>query len=141
MATEQTRAAVTDFYDAYVRGDVERVATYIADEIEWVIYAPRSLFGFTGPRRGKNAVLETLAAIAKDYQLESYVPKIIMADGDRAAVISEVRFTQRVSGRVLNFRIADVMRLDEDGRIIEFEEFVDSVDVVEQALGRVLKLA
>ena len=137
MTSEQTRAAVTDFYGAYAKGDVARVASYVGDDINWVIYAPRSLFGFAGPRRGKQAVLDTLAAIAKEYALESYVPKIIIADEGRAAVISEVRFAQRVSGRVLNFRIADVMRL-EGGRIVDFEEFVDSVDVAEQAMGQLL---
>jgi len=137
MATEDTRRAVTDFYGAYVRGDVDRVASYIGEDIKWVIYAPPTLFRFAGPRRGKGAVLETLAAIATDYALENYETKIIMADGDRAAVISDVRFSQRTSQRVLNFRIADVMRL-EGGRIVEFEEFVDSVDVVEQATGRLL---
>lgn len=137
MSTERTRAAVTDFYDAYASGDVGRVASSIGDDITWVIYAPRSQFGFAGPRRGKQAVLDTLTAIGEEYALESYVPKIILADEERAAVISDVRFTQRASGRVLNFRIADVMRL-EGGRIVEFEEFVDSVDVVEQATGQLL---
>jgi ketosteroid isomerase-like protein len=139
MTSDETRAAVKDFYDAYVRGDADRVASYIHDNIEWVIYAPRKLFGFTGPRQGKNAVLEALGAIAKDYALESYVPKVVMADGNRAAVLSDVTFSQRATGRILNFRIADVMRLD-GGRIVEFEEFVDSVDVAEQALGRHLDL-
>jgi ketosteroid isomerase-like protein len=135
MATEDTRAAVMDFYGAYVQGDMDRVASYIDHDIKWVIYAPSALFHFAGPRQGKGAVLETLAAIANDYALESYEPKIVMADGDRAAVISDVRFSQRKSQRILNFRIADVMRL-EGGRIVEFEEFVDSVDVVEQATGQ-----
>src|SRR5436190_16747291 len=116
MLSDDTRAAVTDFYDAYVRGDIDRVASYIDDDIKWVIYAPRSLFGFAGPRQGKNAVLEALGTIAKDYALKSYVPNIVMADGNRAAVLSDVSFSQRASGRVLNFRIADVMRL-EGGRI------------------------
>ena len=80
-------------------------------------------------------MLEALGAIAKDYALESYVPKIILADGDRAAVVSDVTFAQRATGRMLNFRIADVMRLD-GGKIVEFEEFVNSVDVSEQALRR-----
>jgi ketosteroid isomerase-like protein len=137
MTTEQTRAAVTDFYNAYVTGDIGRVASYVGEDITWVIYAPRSVFRFAGPQRGKQAVLDTLAAIATEYALESYVPKIILADGERAAVISDVRFTQLASGRVLNFRIADVMRL-EDGLIVDFEEFVDSVDVAEQARGQLL---
>jgi len=132
VTTDQTRAAVTDFYGAYVRGDIDRVAAYIHDDIDWVINAPRQWFGFSGPRKGKTEVLKALGDIAKDYALESYVPEIIMADGDRATVLSDVTFTQRASGRVLNFRIADVMRLD-GGQIIAFEEFVDAGDIAEQA--------
>ncbi len=140
MTTDQTRAAVTDFYGAYVRGDIDRVASYLHDDIDWVIYAPSKWFGFSGPRKGKIAVLQALGDIAKDYALESYAPKIIMADGDRAAVLSDVTFSHRKSGNVANFRIADVMRLD-GGQIIEFEEFVDSADVLQQAFGASLSLA
>ena len=104
-----------------------------------MIYAPRHLFGFTGPRQGKEAVLAALGEIAKAYLLKDYVPKITIVDGDRAAVVSEVRFKQHETGRVLNFRLADVMRL-RDGKIIEFEEFIDTIDVAEQALGRHLDL-
>jgi ketosteroid isomerase-like protein len=139
VATDDTRTAVSDLYDAYVRRDLERVKSYIHDDINWVIYAPRKLFGFTGPKHGKQAVLEALGAIAKEYAIKSYAPKIVLADGDRAAVISDVTFAQRSSGRVLNFRIADVMRL-RDGQIIEFEEFIDTIDVAEQALGRFIDL-
>ena len=63
----------------------------------------------------------------------------VKRDGDRAAVVSEVRFKHHVTGRVLNFRLADIMRL-RDGKIIEFEEFIDTIDVAEQALGRHLDL-
>ena len=104
MADSDTRAAVNGLYDAYVQRDLERVASYIHDDIDWVIYAPRKLFGFTGPRHGKQAVLEALGEIAKAYALEDYVPKITIVDGDRAAVVSEVTFAQRDTGRVLNFR-------------------------------------
>ena len=138
--SDDTRKAVNGLYDAYVRRDFDRVASYIHDDIKWVIYAPRQLFGFTGPRHGKKAVLEALGGIAKDYSIKDYVAKITIVDGDRATVVSDVVFEQRASGRVLNFRIADVMRLRE-ARIVEFEEFIDSVDVAEQALGRSLNLA
>lgn len=139
MGSDDTRAVVNGLYDAYARRDFDRVAPYIHDDISWVIYAPRKLFGFTGPRQGKKAVLDALATIAKEYAIESYVPKITIVDGDRAAVLSDVTFAQRASGRVLNFRIADVMRIRGE-RIVEFEEFIDSVDVAEQALGRHIDL-
>jgi ketosteroid isomerase-like protein len=39
----------------------------------------------------------------------------------------------------LRFRVANFLRF-QDGRVIEFREFSNSFDVVEQALGRELRL-
>lgn len=139
LTEEDTRTVVRDIYDAYAKRDFERVAARIDDNIQWVIYGPRQIFPFTGPRGGKRAVLEALAMIAKEYSIEKYTPKIIIVDGDRAAVLSEVVFRQRASDRALNFRIANFLRL-RGGRVIEFEEFVDTFDVAEQALGRWIEL-
>ena len=64
----------------------------------------------------------------------------MIVDGDRATVVSDVAFTQRTSQRRLNFRIVDLMKI-ESGKITEFEEFIDTFDVVDQALGHHLSLA
>lgn len=133
------RAAVRDIFDAYAKQDFGRVAARIDDDIQWVIYGPRQVFPFTGPRAGKRAVLDALAMIEKDYMIESHIPKIMVVDGDRAAVLSEVVVRQRTSNRALNFRIANFLRL-RNGKIVEFEEFVDTFDVTEQALGRWINL-
>src|SRR4051812_2711149 len=109
--SEQTRAAVTGLYDAYSHRDFDRVAAYLDDDIDWIIYAPINIFPFVGARRGKTAVLEALGGIAKDYQLERYEPKVILVEGDRAAVMSEVAFRQRATDRVLSFQLANFLRL------------------------------
>ena len=69
MAESDTRATVHELYDAYERRDFERVAAQIHDDINWVIYAPVSVFPFAGPRRGRKAVLEVMARIAERYAL------------------------------------------------------------------------
>jgi ketosteroid isomerase-like protein len=134
-----TRATVRELYDAYARRDFERVAALMHDDIDWVIYAPVAVFPFAGPRRGRAAVLQAMAAIAEVYALESYTPEIMIVDGDRAAVMSDARFSQRATNRTLRFRIANFLRIA-DGRLIEFREFINTFDAVEQALGRELKL-
>jgi len=90
MSEQATRAIVTDLYAASERRDFDRVAALIHDDIDWIIYGPMQVFPFVGHRSGKVAVLEALGNIAKDYQLESYVPKVMIVDGDRAAVMSDV---------------------------------------------------
>lgn len=104
-----------------------------------MIYAPVDVFPFAGVRHGRAAVLETLASIAAGYTLESYRPEIVIVDGDRAAVMSDVHFVQKATKRSLRFRLANFLRFS-DGRLIEFREFANTFDVVEQALGRELAL-
>jgi uncharacterized protein len=139
VAESDTRATVREIYDAYARGDAERVASLLHDDIDWVIHEPVGVFPFAGPRRGRDAVMQALAAIAEQYALQSYKPEIMIVDGERAAVMSDVSFVQRATNRVLRFRVADFLRL-QDGRVIEFREFANSFDLVEQALGRELSL-
>jgi ketosteroid isomerase-like protein len=128
---------VQALYDAYERHDFARVVSLIHDDIDWVMFAPVSVFPFAGPRRGRAAVLEALTAIAERFALESYKREIVIVEGDRAALVSDVTFKQRATGRILRFRAANFLRFQE-GRVIEFREFVDTFDVVEQALGREL---
>ena len=139
MADSDTRATVHELYDAYKRRDIGRVAALIHDDIDWVMYAPVAVFPFAGPRRGRQAVLETLAAIGERFEVESYKREVVIVDGDRAAVMSDVTFKQRATGRILRFRVANFLRF-QDGRVIEFREFIDTFDVVEQALGRELQV-
>ena len=135
MAGNDTRAIVESFYQAYAAGDFDRIAAMIHDDIAWIMYGPVQVFPFQGPRKGKAQVLDVLAAIGKDYALERYVPEIIIVEGERAAVVSEAAFMQRATKRTVSLRLANFLRFS-DGRLIDFREFTDTFDVVEQALGR-----
>lgn len=140
MGEPSTRAIVEQLYAAYSRKDFDRVAALIHDDIDWAIYGPMQVFPFAGARRGKIAVLEALGSIAKDYHLERYQPKVIIVEGDRAAIMSEVAFRQRATDRILSFQLANFLRLS-GGRVIEFREFANSFDLVEQALGHFIDVA
>ena len=134
-----TRATVRELYDAYARRDFERVAALIHDDIDWVMYAPVAVFTFAGPRRGRKAVLEAMGGIAARFIVERYQPEVIIVEGDRAAVMSDVTFKQRATGRILRFR-APIFCASRTASVIEFREFIDTFDVVEQALGHELRL-
>ena len=55
-------------------------------------------------------------------------------EGDRAAVLSRTSFVQRATGRTLSLRLVNFIRV-QDGKIIEFREFSDTFDAVEQTVG------
>jgi len=134
-----TRETVQALYDAYGRRDFNSFAALLHDDIDWIIYGPIAVFPFAGLRRGRPAVLQALAGMALSYSLESYVPDFVIVDGDRAAIMADVSLTQYATRRTLRFRVANFLRV-QDGRLIEFREFADSFDQVEQALGRVVAL-
>jgi ketosteroid isomerase-like protein len=137
MTEPTTRAIVCDLYAAYARREFGKVTALIHDDIDWIIYAPVQLFPFAGPRRGRDAVLEALSGIAALYRVERYEPVSVIVEGDRAAVMSDATFVQQSSGRTLRFYLVNFLRL-RDGKIVEFREFMNTFDVVEQALGRYL---
>lgn len=139
MQTEETRASVQQIYAAYIKGDAERFASFLDDDMDWVLHAPVEVFPFAGQRKGRVAVLEALAGIADEYELTSYEPQMMIVDGEQAAVMSDVRFRQRKSGRMLRFRIADFLRF-RNGKLVEFREFTDTFDVTQQALGRFIEV-
>ena len=139
MAECDIHALVAEIYDAYERRDLARVAAFLHDDIDWLIYGPVSIFRFAGPRRGRPAVLEVLAAITEIFILERYEREVVLVEGDRAAIMADVTFTQRATGRLLRFRVANFLRY-RDGRVIEFRVFANTFDVVEQVLGRELPL-
>jgi ketosteroid isomerase-like protein len=129
-----TRSTVNELYSAYRAGDAARVAALVDDDIDWVIHGPVDLFPFQGARRGKAAVMEALAGIAEKYELKRYENKYIIVEGERAAVLSQTAFVQRSTQRTLSMQLVNLMRV-KDGKIVEFREFSDSYDAVEQAIG------
>lgn len=134
MVEHDTRATVDELYSAYGRRDLDRIAGLLHDDIDWVIYGPIDVFPFAGLRRGRTSVLQAMAEMAKVYALEQHQAEVKIVDGDRAAVMADVGFRQIASGRLLRFRVANFLRI-EGGRLIEFREFADSFDLVEQAIG------
>jgi len=135
----QTRATLKDLYGAYREGNAERIAALIDEDIDWCIYGPARVFPFEGPRRGKAQVIDVLAAIGAQYELKRHDQEIMIVEGERAAVLSQVAFVQRATGRTLSMRLINFVRV-RDGRIVEFREFSDTFDVVEQAAGTWLQV-
>lgn len=135
----ETREILRALFEAYERRDFDRFAGLIHDDIDWIIHGPMAVFPFAGLRRGRPLVLQALAGMALTYSLESYVPDFVIVDGDRAAIMADVGLLQQTTGRLLRFRVANFVRI-QDGKLIEFREFADSFDQVEQALGRVVEL-
>jgi ketosteroid isomerase-like protein len=135
MTEESTRAAVRDVLDAFSKGDFERLAQRYDENVDYMFYAPVSVFPFTGPRQGRASVFAAFAELYKAYKIERQVVEAVIVDNDRAAALSDVTLVQRSTGRIVRSRVASFYGF-RDGRVVEYRGFIDSFDAVEQALGR-----
>jgi ketosteroid isomerase-like protein len=79
-------------------------------------------------------------AVRAQFEFISYKPAFMVIERASAAAIVEVRVKQRTTGRTINVNLAHFIRFRE-GRIIEFREFTDSFDAVQQVLGHEIDVA
>lgn len=139
VAETVTYDTVRGLYAAYAAGDLDRLGTLLHADIDWVLYAPIALFPFAGPRKGRTAVLQVVREIGRSFAIAFHTIEVLLVDGDRAAIIADLSFKQQATGRMLRFRVANFLRF-QDGQVIEFREFSNTFDVVEQTLGREIDL-
>ncbi|MEM9175722.1 MAG: nuclear transport factor 2 family protein [Myxococcota bacterium] len=127
MATDRKTAieVVDRLYALRSEGDIEGLVALMTDDFRLETHAPTSVMPFAGQRAGRPAVLEYFEALDKDWAFESYDVRERIVDGDRAAVVSDIRFVYRATGKVLAVRKVDLIGL-RDGRICSFDEHFDS---------------
>ena len=140
MTEISIRPIVEAFYRASAERDVERVMTFIADEVDWLVQGPVDVFAFFGQRHGNAAVLEGYREMERRLQVTCYQVETLLVDGNRAAALIRLTSVVRASGKVMSVRTSHFSRF-RDGKIIEMHAIVDSYDMVEQTLGRLFDLA
>ena len=139
--TETTiRPIVEAFYQASAARDIERVLSFIADDVDWLVQGPVDIFAFLGQRRGKAAVREGYREIARKLEITGYQVEALLVDGDRAAALIRLTSIVRATAKVMSVRTSQFSRF-RNGKIIEMRAVLDSYDMVEQTIGRPLDLS
>jgi ketosteroid isomerase-like protein len=140
MTETSIRPIVEAFYRASAERDVERVMSFIAEDVDWLVQGPVDVFAFFGQRHGKAAVLEGYRELDRKLQITGYQVETLLVDGDRAAALIRLTSIVRASGKVMSVRTSQFSRFH-DGKIVEMHGILDSYDMVEQTLGRAFDLA
>jgi ketosteroid isomerase-like protein len=140
MTDAVPRFLVEAFYKAYLDRDVERVAEFLADDVEWSISGPVDLLHFCGMRRGKAAVLDVITRQFPElFRFRRLSDDALLIDGDRVAKLSRFTAGRNDSNRMISYRVAYFLRF-RDGKVTEFTAIIDSFDAVEQVLGHAIAL-
>ncbi len=137
---EDIRDRVMRVYDAFYSGRVDEALSHYADDINYVCYAPVSLFPELGFRRGKDQLAETMRSLHRRFQQMNFsVPRLITGEGEAAAIL-DVRMQIAGTERLVQIYISNFIRF-KDGRIIDHRTFLDSFDLFEQLSGAEIDFA
>jgi ketosteroid isomerase-like protein len=135
--TEQTRADLAGLLEAFKAADLDRLVDYYDDEVDWLFVAPASVFPFAGPRQGKSDVRKGFTLLFESYRVVDYKVEAIIADGAWASTLGAGQLLQRETGRIIPVRTGNFYRF-RDHKVIAYRGFTDSLDIVEQVIGREL---
>jgi len=132
------RDLVDAFYKAYATRDVEKIAKFLDDDVEWTVSGPVDVLPFCGTHRGKANVIDLIKRLVPGVlRVFSFVPDAILVDGDQVAMLSRQTSRRSDDGRVISYRVANFIRF-RGGKVAENLSLLDSFDAVEQVLGHPL---
>jgi hypothetical protein len=116
---------------AYETGDREEMERFLAPDIVWHVGGDHRL---SGDYRGRDAVLDYYETIRSEtggtLQLE---PVSIMADDEHAAIF--MRVTGKRGSKKLDTVLAEALRLDRDGRWLEYWALAEDQPAVDAFWG------
>lgn len=115
-------------YLASARGDLESLRATLADDVEWTEMAGFPLAGtYRTPGGVTTNVMEVLSRDWDDWVAhdDTYV-----VDGENVVVLARYTATNKATGKDINVRVAHQF-IVRGGRIVRFEQFVDTAKVVQ----------
>ena len=115
-------------YLASAHGDLEALRATLADDVEWTEMAGFPLGGtYRTPHGVTAAVMERLGEEWDDFIVhdDTYV-----VDGENVVVLARYTATNKATGKDINVRVAHHF-IVRGGRIVRFEQFVDTAKVRE----------
>jgi uncharacterized protein len=135
MAEQLNRQRVLNLLEVYYAGDLEGALARCTDDVEFFSNAPIDILPHMGSHRGKAELRAMWEIIHQRYAEMRHDTPVILADGDKVAVLIRVFFRKRMNERMVQFDLAAFYTM-RDGRIAQIREVMDTFDVVEQVLER-----
>lgn len=141
MTEAVSRSVVDAFCKVYAARDIEKIAAFLHDDVEWTISGPVDVLPFCGTHRGKASVIDLIKTkVPNVLRTFSFVTSAVLVDEDRVAMISRQSAKRTADGRVVSYRVANFMRF-RDGKVVENVSLLDTFDAVEQLVGHAINVA
>jgi ketosteroid isomerase-like protein len=128
--SEANIALVKSLYDAFGRGEINKIVDFVSPDTSWEIVGRRTDFPTFGKFTGQAGVQEFFGAVGQHLDFRRFTPKEFHSADDRVFVLGHYAMTIKATGRAIDSDWIHVFTIT-DGKVTGFREFTDTA----QALG------
>lgn len=111
-------------YDAYGKGDIQRLLGMLAQDIDWELPDVEGI-PFTGKRHGIAQVAEFFRILAECQEPREFTPDRFIAQDDQVVVLGHAAFVVKATGAGFSGDWCHVFRIA-GGKVASFREYDDT---------------
>jgi ketosteroid isomerase-like protein len=115
---------VKQCYDAYSKGDIQRLLGCIAQDVDWELPFVEAV-PFSGRRHGLDQVAEFFRQMDQLQEAREMQPRDFIANGDRVIVMGHYEWIVKSTGAQYGGDFSHVFTIA-NGKIVNFKEYTDS---------------
>lgn len=121
------RNTVLKIYEAFGRGDVPGLLSYLAEDVEWEYHGGSDAAPWFAPGRGHAHVVEFLTSLATVTAVESASPGRILAEDDLVISLFNITLTVKATGKKIVERDEPhVWWFNAEGKVSRFRHGADT---------------
>ncbi len=124
MSTQANIGLLEQAYDAYEKGDIQRLLSMCTQDIEWDLPEVEGI-PFTGKRQGLNQVADFFRILAECQAPREFRPDQYIGQDDQVVVLGHATFTVKATGAEFSGDWCHVFRIA-GGKIASFKEYDDT---------------
>lgn len=124
MSEQSNIEMVKQGYDAFSKGDIQRLLGLFAKDIEWTLPEVEGI-PFSGKRRGTDQVGEFFRVMDQCQETREFKPDDYYAKGDRVVVLGHCTFTVKATGIDYSDEWTHVFTIA-NGKVTGFREYSDT---------------
>ena len=119
--------AVRAIYDAFGKGDVPTILSYLAEDVEWEYGATESHVPWLQLRHGRSGAGAFFSSL-RDLDIRHFVAKTFLEAGQTIVVLVDIDATVRATGRAIHEENeVHLWHFNQDGLVARFRHRVDTL--------------
>jgi ketosteroid isomerase-like protein len=124
MSEQENISLLKQAYDAYDKGDIQRLLGLLAQDVEWELPEVEGI-PFTGKRRGLSQAADFFRVMDECQETREFKPDSFVAQDDQVIVLGHGTFAVKATGVEYSDNWCHVFRVA-GGKIASFREYSDT---------------